>query len=97
MITKYENNCIICGKPVVETHHLLSGPDRKKADQDGLVIPICSKCHTVDTQALHNSYVAAALSKICGQLAFEEQQCAKGMSIDEAREAFRKRYGESYL
>lgn len=96
MITKYEKNCIVCGVPTDGVgHHLVFGRGKRPlADQDDLIVPICPFCH----EEIHTkSACASALSKIAGQLEFEKQQVAKGMSCDDAREQFRKRYGESYL
>jgi len=98
ILTKYTENCIICGMPIEEIkncHHLIFGRGmRNLADEDGLTLPMCPFCH----DELHKkSSVAAELSKICGQLAFEKSLCEKGVSADNAREYFRKRYGKSYL
>lgn len=47
ILTKYTDFCAFCGRPTTETHHLLIGPARKRADQDGLTLPVCSNCHTM--------------------------------------------------
>ena len=87
MITEYKDICVVCGRPKEETHHLVFGRGmRKLADEDGLVIPLCNSCHDV----LHECGVAGALSKIIGQLQWENEH-------DGSREDFRKRYGRSYL
>lgn len=98
ILTKYTENCIICGMPIEEIkncHHLIFGRGmRNLANEDGLTLPMCPFCH----DELHKkSSVAAELSRICGQLAFEKFLCEKGVSADNAREYFRKRYGKSYL
>ena len=95
ILTNYTQNCIICGVPTETTHHLVFGRGmRNLADEDKLVLPMCPICH----DELHRtSSVAAELSRICGQLAFEKQMCEKGVSAENAREYFRKRYGKSYL
>lgn len=94
MITKYEDNCIVCGRPTENTHHLCFGRAlRKLADNNNLTIPLCMECH----EELHKMKVSKALSRICGQLAFEKKKVAEGMTEDEARECFRSRYGISYL
>lgn len=48
---------------------------------------------------IHNNSAAEKLSKIAGQLAWEKEYYHKlyGYENDPAREAFRKRYGRSYL
>jgi len=95
ILTNYTENCIICGTPTETTHHLIFGRGlRNLADEDKLVLPMCPFCH----DELHKqSSVAAELSRICGQLAFEKKMCEKGVTADNAREYFRKRYGKSYL
>lgn len=94
MITKYTDYCIICGRPNVNEHHLVFGKGyRRLADEDELTIPICMSCH----DELHAGLVTKELSRICGQLAFEKKKVAEGITEDEARECFRKRYGISYL
>ena len=93
-ITKYMNNCILCGKPNIEIHHCCYGRGiRELADEDALTIPLCRECH----EELHKNGVAGKLSKIIGQLAYEKHLVANGRSEDIARECFRKRYGRSYL
>ncbi len=77
----------------MEEHHLIFGSLRHLADADKLILPLCRICH----QELHHNTQANELSKICGQLAYEKEKCCSGMSADEAREDFRKRYGRSYL
>lgn len=95
ILTKYTENCIICGVPTKDIHHLVFGRGmRNLADEDGLTLPMCLFCH----EELHRlSSVAAELSRICGQLAFEKSLCEKGVSAEDAREQFRQRYGKSYL
>lgn len=94
MITKYEQYCALCGKPATDTHHLIEGHGyRQLADADGLYIPICRKCHTL----VHANPVAVRLGQIAGQLEFEKQQIAEGVSVDDAREIFRARYNKSFL
>lgn len=99
MITKYTEFCLFCGKPTDEEHHLLFGSDRKKADEDDLKVPICGGCHTRNelSRRIHDNSMAEALSKLCGQLAYEKKLVAQGFTEEEARTAFRMRYGRSFL
>lgn len=97
IVTKYEDICAISGRRATEEHHLIFGRGFKElADEDGLVIPVHREFHT-GKHGIHGSVAAEALSKMCGQLAFEKHWVAKGDTEDEARERFRKRYGRSYL
>ena len=99
ILTKYNDYCLFCGRPVESTHHLIGGPNRKKADQDGLYVPCCNGCHNMGQtmQRIHGNPMAEILSKMLGQLAFEKREVAKGSTEEQAREAFRQRYGVSYL
>ena len=100
IVTKYNHNCLLCGRPLEATHHLIGGTSkRKQSDQDGLTIPCCNDCHNMGdlSRRIHGNPMAEAMSKIIGQLAWEKRAVAEGQTEEEAREAFRKRYGESYL
>lgn len=94
MITNYTDYCIICGKPKTEVHHLVYGnAKRRLADSDNLCAPLCREHH----ESMHNSKEMQVMSHIVGQLFYERNMCASGLTTDEARDEFRKRYGVSYL
>ena len=99
LLTKYTKNCIICGSPNVEEHHLLYGISKRRiADKDRIVLPLCQMHHDMSLAAsVHLNPAVAVWSKICGQLAWEMEAVADGATKEEARERFRKRYGRSYL
>lgn len=100
IVTKYTENCMFCGRPTTTTHHLVFGRGmRNIADEDGLVIPVCDNCHTMNrtSNKIHDNPIAESFSKMLGQLAYEKHKVAEGMSEEEARESFRKRYTRSYL
>lgn len=85
MITEFKDICAICGAPKEEIHHLVFGTSgRQLAEEDGLKLPVCSKCH----KEIHLNSAASRLSKIVGQLQFEQTG---------TREQFRQRYGRSFL
>ena len=91
MITDYTELCIFCYRPKQDVHHLVFGrANRKLSDEDGLTVPVCRECHDL----LHKN---DKISKIIGQLAYERDRCAEGLSKEEARESFRQRYSKSYL
>lgn len=74
IVTKYNDNCIFCGRPTTEEHHLLFGNGfRKLAEEDGIKVPVCEYCHTKSpvAQRVHDNTTAEKLSKIAGQLAWE--------------------------
>ncbi len=95
---RYKGYCFFCGTPVTNgEHHLIFGTCRRLADEDGLKVPICDKCHTLGKilERIHDNTMAEKLSKMLGQAFYERNECAKGATLDEARERFRKRYGFS--
>lgn len=99
IITEYNEYCLFCGRPVEAKHHLIGGPNRKKAEEDGLKIPCCNNCHNIGDvlTRIHGNPMAEAMSKMMGQLAWEKHAVAGGKTEKEAREAFRSRYEISYL
>ena len=100
IVTKYNDNCIFCGRPTEAKHHLVYGKgNRTLSDRDGLMIPCCNDCHNMADipERIHGNPMAEAMSKIIGQLAYEKHMVANGATEDEARKAFRDRYGISYL
>ena len=102
VLTKYNRFCIFCGKPTQTEHHLLFGIGiRELAEEDGLKIPVCDAEHNMagGTRQIHDNSIAEKLSKIAGQLAWEKEyyRSLYGNEDDPAREAFRERYGRSYL
>ena len=97
IITKYRS-CIICGATeTIHHHHLLEGSKRALSDEDGLIVPLCAYHHNMSVRSVHLMPELNKLSKIIGQLAWERNYCAEGHTVDEAREAFRARYGKSYI
>ncbi len=103
IVTRYGEICMICGKTAEATHHLIFGTERARADADGLIIPLCNNCHNMagGTRTIHGNSMAEKMSKMIGQLAWEKQyykeRAGENGKNDTAREAFRKRYGRSYL
>lgn len=102
ILTNYNEYCLICGKPA-ESHHIFKGnKQRKLADEDKLIMPLCQEHHT-GNMSVHNKRELNVLCEIAGQLAWERQYLINKYQLpfddlgDEAREAFRNRYGMSYL
>lgn len=99
IITEYMNLCLVCGSPNVEVHHVIHGTaNRKYADADGLVVPLCPEHHRGNNGVHgHNNAFDVAL-EIIGQIAWERKKIADtGMDIEEVRKEFRKRYGQSWI
>ena len=100
MQPKYKGYCFFCGRPVSNSeHHFIFGNGlRTLADEDGIKADACDKCHILGNklERVHDNPMAEKLSKMFGQAIYERNECAKGATLDEAREKFRKRYGRSY-
>ena len=78
--------CLECGSyHSLELHHCLHGYNRKKADQDGLFILLCNRCH----KRLHS--VSAELDIKYKKLAQESYL------KNHTQEEFMKRYHKNYL
>lgn len=95
---QYKGYCFFCGAPCRSEHHLLFGKGiRKLAEEDGIKVDACDNCHTIGKmlERIHDNPMAEKLSKMLGQAFYERNECAKGATLDEAREKFRKRYGFS--
>lgn len=111
IITEYEDISAFSSSPAECTHHCIFGSGlRELADKDGLIIPLTNAEHNMSshgkTYQVHENHVAEVLSKMVGQLAWEKEWILDHYSYEvhdkkdtkkEAREAFRKRYGISYL
>ena len=106
-VTEYEQYSVFSGTPTNTRHHLLFGRGiRNLAEQDGIWIPVTDAEHNMSPNGtinqIHGNPAAEKLSKIAGQLAWERNYLIdKYGDFDElsreCREAFRKRYHESYL
>ena len=113
IVTKYMSNCIICGKPDPDIHHGISGTaNRKVSDAERLLFPVCPEHHNMGNNSIHLNPVINTWSKIAGELAWECQYLAQqladvdmnGLDIksvdewrEEAREKFRKKFGQNYV
>lgn len=87
IIEPHAVKCYICGSyRDLQTHHVLHGTSmRRKADEDGLTVKLCARCHA----DLHDRGEGDKLLQQVGQWHWEKTYGD--------REAFRRRYGKSYL
>lgn len=84
---KNDNCCYICGQWASETHHCIHGTaNRKLADQDGLTVRLCSRCHRL----LHDK---GNMDRELQRIAQQKWMDHYGKTIDD----FIKRYGKSFL
>ena len=68
---KYADFDIINGQYGVERHHCLGGPNRKKADEDGLWVPLTPEHHRTGKISAHQSTEVQKLLQIIAQLSYE--------------------------
>ena len=108
ILTEYTNISAFSQNPKECDHHLIFGSGlRELADEDGLIIPLTHREHNLgqNTERIHENQAAEKLSKMLGQLAYEKEYYRSALEAlketdkdsDPAREAFRERYGISYL
>ena len=112
VITKYDNICLICDGKAEHKHHAISGRGKRNlAEECGLFCYLCAKDHNMFQGQrpagwscdVHHCPKLERLMKCVGQLAYEKSWLIEKYSLpftedsDEAREAFRRKFGESYL
>lgn len=96
IITDDPTQCFLCGARKEDLHEIFGGRNRQLSKIDGLVVPVCRKCHTM----LHAGCDKETLNRIgylqsLGQKVWMDQY---GEGSEEERiTAFRERYGKSYL
>ena len=92
IVTDYEGICFFCGRVAEAEHHLIFGSGlRELAEEDGLKVPCCHRCHNMGTVIgqIHGNIMAEKLSKMLGQAIYEAK-------IGD-RQDFMLRYGKSFL
>lgn len=105
IITGDEAYCMICGAPGAVRHHAIGGIGKRNlADEDGLYVPLCPSCHNMSQGKrppgwgcdVHHCAKLKSLMNALAQASWEREYVAKEGEGD-ARDAFRQRYGKSYL
>ena len=96
---KERKSCFLCGRICyTERHHIFGGTaNRRLSEEDGLVVDLCPDCHNRPPNGVHFNKERMQELHRYGQQFWENVQTAKGMSHEEARKAFMKRYGRNYL
>ena len=110
ILTEYMSISAFSQRAAECIHHLVFGSGKRElADKDGLILPLTNDEHNMGQicDRIHGNPAAEKLSKMLGQVAWESCYLAKKLAevtgdsvsdlMSEAREAFRKRYGQSYL
>lgn len=77
--------CYLCHRQASDIHHMMHGPDRKKADKDGLVCPLCRSCH--DKVHFGDGTYDRRL----------KQEAQTWYERTHSRDEWMKRYGRNYL
>lgn len=81
ILTDNKEYCFFCGASAECEHHLIFGSsNRKLADDDGLKVPACNRCHNMGDvkNRIHDNPMAEKMSKMIGQLAWENKMIASG-------------------
>lgn len=91
-IISNEKRCYVCGeKNNLHLHHIIFGKNRKKADEDGLVVYLCYNHHE-GTNGVHGKNgheLDLKLKKIAEQKWLEY--------YDKTIDDFISRYGKNYI
>lgn len=85
IIQSNTDECYLCQGIPTDKHHLLRGNKRKKADELGLFIHVCRRCH----ERIHNEPWLENELKCLAQVEFENKVGT--------REQFREIFGRSYI
>lgn len=97
---KERKTCFLCGRTAyTERHHIFSGTaNRKLSEEDGLVVDLCHSCHNEPPNGVHFNKDNMHRLHVHGQRIWEMGKIVNdGMTDEQAREAFIKRYGRNYL
>lgn len=85
--------CWLCGKPA-ECHHVYAGVGRRQvSDREGCYIYLCHEHHQGQTGVHSDIRFKDWLKRDCQQR-WEERE---GLHGEEAHEAFRRLFGQSYV
>lgn len=97
---KERKTCFLCGRTAyTERHHIFSGTaNRKLSEEDGLVVDLCHSCHNEPPNGVHFNKDNMHRLHVHGQRIWEMGKIVnEGLTDEQAREAFIKRYGKNYL
>lgn len=91
---KGDRYCWICGTcKELENHHCWHGPNRKLADEDGLVVWLCHECHAeLHGRGKYDKHLMWLAQERWISNAWVHKYWMDNPS--RAREAFRERYGK---
>ena len=87
IVTDYTELSAFSARPKECDHHLIYGNGlRELADQDGLLLPLCHDEHNIcsdgdRTKIIHGNTAAGKLSKMLGQVVWEQDYIARRLAI----------------
>ena len=89
IITSDMETCFICGKPKDCIHHCIPGTARRSiSDDEGLIVPLCNKCHNMSNNSVHFNHKLEILIRKIAQMKYEETH---------TRAEWIRRLGRNYL
>ena len=81
-------DCVVCGSPYVQKHHILCGSKRRASDKRGYIIPLCYE-HHLGGNGIHRN---RGMQLYWMQLAQKHYEMHYG-----TRKDFIDEFGKSYL
>lgn len=81
------SRCYVCGRPYPNLHHMMNGANKKKAEQYGLILPLCINHHT-GAEGVHTKPEKMLACRQMAQRKFEEEH---------TRDEWVKIFGKNYL
>lgn len=88
LFNKREDGCFICGRHPTELHHIFTASRRPLADEDGLTVYLCHKCHNEPGYSAHYNKELRGYLQAMAQVKYEETH---------THEEFMERYGKNYI
>lgn len=83
------DNCLVCGSPYVEIHHVMYGTsNRKLSDKYGLIVPLCQEHHRGQTGVHFKRSLDMCLKKLAQE---------KFNAVYGANTSFLEVFGKNYL
>ena len=88
MTVCHSKECLICGSPYVEKHHIFGASNRNNSEKYGLYVYLCAYHHRDQIHGVHGNRKLMDDLHQYGQRLFEMQH---------SREDFMRIFGRNYL
>lgn len=83
---------------LLEKHHIFGGANRKKSEEDGLYVWLTHWNHNEPPKGVHHNKALMQYFHELGEVAWVFRRMVRQkMGFEEAKDAFRQRYGRNYL